>query len=623
MARIALSCAYLILYIISVAIVAQSIVLQAVSWGNRAAQEWTVDGAVVLNSVTFPNMPGDLREPLTSGSGSGGAGCDVELARVNEELSRGLRLEIGIIAQPCKERLLGILLAMALIVPAVTVVTVVAGEWVSSPSQRGWLILGFGFYIMTALRSLWGYFIQVYEGMFHLKVELRRLVCPTLFDAVTDSIAQKAEEQGQTCSWDQEAVQEHDPLTSDFQVKWRFWSSAPRTMRIELAADSSGIQENQIGVQLQGARVTVQVQYQPGEDIVTGRDSRVERREIMVLTVKTSASKVLADKAVLRQWLENCYNKWMQADAAIVKVFALQESSTDWVPAWAFERAKQYKTASGSGQAFYLQRDSLSTIISDAQLWASAELRVYLVTGPPGVGKSEFTIWLAGLMQLPVYRLCLSSPRLTDDRLAQLLSQSAITYNSVLLQVDEFQETVMRWVRTVKSGGDAPGVTAGGFCECLQGSTAMGRGIVVLTGTREIEAEEIRRLLPAVFRRVNREVLLGWMSGQDVRSYLCHFLARFVPDCMSSEWHDLEKKFTREGSPWDGNKQISVDMLKQFLMHEITEASRGWLDNFQPNRRTAPGDFQIQPLSRSAFFEQISDAEQAQRFVQKYAKVDQ
>ena len=111
-------------------------------------------------------------------------------------------------------------------------------------------------------------------------------------------------------------------------------------MRIELAADSSRIQENQIGVQLQGARVTVQVQYQPGEDIVTGRDSRVERREIMVLTANTSASKVLADKAVLRQWLENCYNKWMQADAAIVKVFALQESSTDWVPAWAFERAK-------------------------------------------------------------------------------------------------------------------------------------------------------------------------------------------------------------------------------------------------------------------------------------------
>ena len=50
LARIALSCTYLILYIISVAIVAQAIVLQAVSWGNHVAQESTVDGAVLLNS---------------------------------------------------------------------------------------------------------------------------------------------------------------------------------------------------------------------------------------------------------------------------------------------------------------------------------------------------------------------------------------------------------------------------------------------------------------------------------------------------------------------------------------------------------------------------------------------
>ena len=55
--------------------------------------------------------------------------------------------------------------------------------------------------------------------------------------------------------------------------------------------------------------MAVQVQYYPGEDIVTGRDSRVERREVMVLTVKTSANKVLAVKKVLRQWLEDCYNK--------------------------------------------------------------------------------------------------------------------------------------------------------------------------------------------------------------------------------------------------------------------------------------------------------------------------
>ena len=163
------------------------------------------------------NLLGSLRRPLTSGSGTRPGGADVELAPVNVEPLDGPGVEIDVVAEPCKERLLLFLLAMALIVPAATVVTVVAGEWVSSPSQRGWLILGFGFYIMAALRSLWSCFIQVYERVFHLKVELRRLVCPTLFGAVTNSISARVEECGETCSWDQEAVQEHDQLTVIFK----------------------------------------------------------------------------------------------------------------------------------------------------------------------------------------------------------------------------------------------------------------------------------------------------------------------------------------------------------------------------------------------------------------------
>ena len=35
----------------------------------------------------------------------------------------------------------------------------------------------------------------------------------------------------------------------------------------------------------------------------------------------------------------------------------------------------------------------------------------------------------------------------------------------------------------------------------------------------------------------------------------------------------LEEADTCVGSPWDGTGQLSVDMLKQFLMHEIMEAS--------------------------------------------------
>ena len=95
----------------------------------------------------------------------------------------------------------------------------------------------------------------------------------------------------------------------------------------------------------------------------------------------------------------------------------------------------------------------------------------------------------------------------------------------------------------------------------------MVRGIVDLTGTREIEAENVRGLLPAVFRRVHREASLSWMSKQDLCCYLRNFLAQFVPGCTASEWAELEGACTCEGSPWDGTGPISVDMLKQFLMH--------------------------------------------------------
>ena len=62
---------------------------------------------------------------------------------------------------------------------------------------------------------------------------------------------------------------------------------------------------------------------------------------------------------------------------------------------------------------------------------------------------------------------------------------------------------------------------------CLQGSTAMGRGIVVLTGTPEIITSEAWVLLPVVFRRVNFKVELGYMSAADVRTFFVVFCCLF------------------------------------------------------------------------------------------------
>ena len=569
----------------------------------------------LLRSVRLPG----LRAPLTSSADEGVD--DVELAAVSTELANRAKPNVEVIDQTCKERLLAILLMVALVVPGIAVATVVTDEWVSSPSQRGWLILGFGFYILTALKAACETFLCVYSRIFYLRVELRRMVCPTLFEAVSNSIAEEAEKAGRTCTLDHEAVQEHDQVTGDFAVKMRFWSSEARTVQTTLAVDGNSIEQSDTRAPQPRQELIARVQYSPGEDIVTGRDARVERREMLVLRVSTSADRVLADKAVLRRWLESCYDKWVQPVDGVVKMFALQESSTDWVPTWAFERVKPCKSSLGTGQGFYLERESLKTILADAKLWSGSALRVYLVRGPPGVGKSEFTIWLAAQLKLPVYRLCLSSPRMTDDRLAQLLSQSAITHRDVLVQVDEFQETVRRRVQSENSGVPAAGVTPGGFCECLQGSTAMGRGVVVLTGTADLAQEDVKRMLPAVFRRIHREAYLGWMSKEDVCCYFRQFLCRFVPGCTLAEWADSEQIFTCEGAPWGGARSISVDMLKQFLMHTITEASCVGLGDFVQADQSSAVEFQVPTKRRTDFFALVCNSSRAEAFLQSYSPV--
>jgi len=139
----------------------------------------------------------------------------------------------------------------------------------------------------------------------------------------------------------------------------------------------------------------------------------------------------------------------------------------------------------GTGQSFYLERDTLQRLLVDAKLWSSRSLRVYMVSGPPGVGKSEFILWLASQLGLPIYRLSLSSSSLSDNLLAQLLSQTSISDSKVLVQVDEVQETLRRWKKDgAKDGviGGRDGVSAGGFCESIQGSTAMRCGVVILRG---------------------------------------------------------------------------------------------------------------------------------------------
>ena len=213
---------------------------------------------------------------------------------------------------------------------------------------------------------------------------------------------------------------------------------------------------------------------------------------MLCLSMNSTEETLIGDKALLAQWCAECVRASMESPANVVEVYGLQQASTDWTPEWQLERTRLLKDSRAVGDQFYLEprqvddKLSLNDIYTDATLWSTTSLRIYLVLGPPGVGKSEFIVWLAGKLRLPVYRISLHSPKLTDDMLAQVLSHSWLKHDAAVVQLDEFQGALRRW----KAGSEDhvrrnQGISAEGLCEVLQGATTLSRGVVILSGTEE------------------------------------------------------------------------------------------------------------------------------------------
>ena len=123
---------------------------------------------------------------------------------------------------------------------------------------------------------------------------------------------------------------------------------------------------------------------------------------------------------------------------------------------------------------FFLQQRSVTSLLADACTWCGKELRTYMIVGAPGTGKTELTVWLAGYLRVPLYRISLNDPRLTDQVFAQLISPTTLKHDNALIQLDEFQETLKRW-RSVYSS--TSGVSDGGFWEVFARLGLAGTGL--------------------------------------------------------------------------------------------------------------------------------------------------
>jgi len=428
-----------------------------------------------------------------------------------------------------------------------------------------------------------------------IRVVLDSMRSGTLFNAVTERIECIAEAKKEMFSAELEGSTIYDKSSGRTEVKLSFWGKEARTVHLQLPG---------------GRRLSAS--YSRGDDVVCGRDHAVTTRECLVLCLKISNDR-LADKKFLQEWLLSCVELYKKPPENVVEVIALDQSSADWIPEWQTRCVRFMKRSDGAGNGFFLKRDSIRPMLVDASTWSGKELRIYLVIGPPGTGKTELTIWLAGYLRVPLYRLSLNDARLSDQVFAQLVSPTNLRHDNAVIQIDEFQETLNRWKGDCNKGN---GVSMGGFCEVLQGSNSLARGFIVLSGTSELGETMRNPAFAAVFRRISiAPTILDWLSTEDLQTFFVNFIVAFVPDCDKSELRSCSVNFVQ--GPWVSGV-ISIDMVKQYLMNRISSFRA---DELAEQSVGQDGPFVVRRDKQSCFFQYLCQLNPANKHISAYPLV--
>ena len=494
-----------------------------------------------------------------------------------------------------------VLSAVGALLLGVCILYILVQTWTLETNYRVWLLMMLVYPLGLMYKRVWLSVVRVYKHRNFVRIEVDSMRAPTLFNAVADQIENVAESNSATCSSDAEACTQYDKAEGRTRVRMRFWGGPNRSVNIKLS-------------DCQSHRDMV-VHYKRGDDIVCGRDHTVQSREILILELPASRDR-LVDKQLVGKWLHECVERYREPTQGVVEVFALDQTSSDWVPEWKLRCVRPIKHTGHAGLRFFLKRDSTTELLADALTWCGKELRIYLITGPPGVGKTELTIWLAGFLNVPLYRLSLNDPRLTDQVFSQLVSPTSLRHDDVVLQIDEFQETLERWKHT----SDDATVSMGGFCEVLQGSNSLSRGFIILSGTQQLANAMKDPGFAAVFRRIAVTTTLDWLPAKDIQTFFCKFLMHVLPGCPDDDLQRGSQSFVQGSGPWGstGGAGITIDMLKQFLMLRISSFRAAVL----PESIVGPNvPFHVPIECHARFLAHVCDHEAAHTFRSAYPAV--
>ena len=478
-----------------------------------------------------------------------------------------------LIAERARDRLITWGLAIGTISVTLVIVLGLLHILLEDASQRTWFLFGMAYYIGHAWTAAWEKLMWHLARRQYVRVVVKRITQRSLYEAITSRLEAEAE-QNPECfsSRDCEAYYTYDKEDDARKVVFSFWGVHKHrvSLRIRCGPTTTGSRDSQAeSPRRSSATLSLTVEYETGENIICGRDSRVEPDASIVLWLQTRPECVQEHKQILASWCDECLADSLMSPPQRIVIMNLVETSSEWAPTWEEGSSREVKSSKQVGPQYYLERPECKKILQDAELWSHRSLRLYLVTGPPGVGKTEFTVWLAGRLGLPIYRLSLTTPRLTDALLAQLLSQNSLKHEQVLLQIDEFQEVLRRW----NCESDSIQITPGGLNEVLQGTATLTRGVIVLTGLSNVDNAENKEAHPALYSRFHLTAELGHLDEEDIKDIFKNFLAEFVTGNSNDDWDIWQKRFVASYLGQPPRPAVSIRMLHQFLMAQITNAA--------------------------------------------------
>ena len=174
-----------------------------------------------------------------------------------------------------------------------------------------------------------------------------------------------------------------------------------------------------------------------------------------------------------------------------------------------------------------LLRDVKDFLDEDTQKWYADRgipyQRGYLLHGPPGTGKSSFSLSLAGEYELDIYTLQLSG--ISDSKLMKLFAELPPHCIVLLEDVDVAGMGRRDDVDTDQENNPGPGVTLSGLLNVLDGVSSQEGRVLIMT-TNHIEHLDEALIRPG---RADKKVYFK-LADRKISAQLFHTVFKQTPD---------------------------------------------------------------------------------------------